>query len=245
MTHDTQAPTVVASLPASDCGPGCFAKGKPWVFRFSEPMNPSSLNNISVERLNGSTCNSGVLSNLSGQSSYTYDAAARTLYVYPATQSSASYTMRVTLGSQLTDAATMPNALAPYVRCAGVSALPAGSAPQAPSVSVAGPNPFSPDGDGVAESSGWNISVDAATRLVQVRVSRGPKTLWASTEFVTGPTAIVSSWDGRDANGRTLSDGIYRYDVTAYSVDAQASSTTSGVIEIDGALHFVGLARRY
>jgi hypothetical protein len=245
MTRDKLAPTVIGSLPASDCGSGCFGKGKPWVFRFSEPMNPNSLDNLSVERLSGATCNGIVVSNLTGASSYSYDASARTLLVYPATQLAVNYMVRVTLGSQLTDTAATPNALVPFIRCAGLSVLPTSGTPQAPLLSSASPNPFSPDGDGSAESAVWDVGVDAATRLVRVSVSRGPQTIWATSEFVSAAGMLAISWDGRDSSGRTVLDGYYRYDITAHSADALASSVTTGVIEVDSASHFIGIPRRY
>jgi hypothetical protein len=245
MTRDKQAPTVVGSLPASDCGSGCFGKGKPWVFRFSEPMNVNSLNNLSVERLSGTACNGSVIGNLTGASSYSYDASARTLFVYPVTLPAANYSVRVTLGSQLTDAAATPNALVPYIRCAGLSALPASATPQTPVLSSAGPSPFSPDGDGIAEGTTWDVGVDAATRLLRVSVSRGPQTIWATTEFVGTAGMVAAGWDGRDSSGRTAIDGFYRYDITAYSADASASSAITGVIELDSASHFIGIPRRY
>jgi hypothetical protein len=245
MTRDKQAPTVVGSLPASDCGSGCFGKGKPWVFRFSEPMNANSLDNLSVERLSGFACTGSAISNLTAASSYSYDASARTLFVYPATLSAANYSVRVTLGAQLTDAAAAPNALAPYARCAGLSALPASGTPQPPLLSSAGPNPFSPDGDGVAESTTWDVGVDAATRLVRLSVSRGPQTIWATSEFVSAAGTYAISWDGRDSGGRTVADGFYRYDITAYGADGSASAAISGVIEVDSAIHFIGIPRRY
>ena len=174
---------MTASLPPADCGAGCYAKGAPFVFRFSEPISASSLSNVKVERLNGSSCTSSVFSDLSSSSSKSCDAASRTLFVTPGAQFSSSYLLRVTLGSQLTDAAATPNALMPLVRCAGVSTQSAPAAPQPAQASLSA-SVFSPDGDGLAETLTWNVSVDAATRYFQLRVSRGATVVWSQTEIV-------------------------------------------------------------
>ena len=243
LTNDTSAPSVTGSLPENDCESSCFTKGKPWVFRFSEPINTASLSNLRVERLIGN-CASGVFLNLSSSSSYTYDAASRTLLVYPATQLSSTFNLRVTLGSQLTDTAATPNALTPMSRCANVTPAATSPAPDAPSLSDSGPSPFSPDGDGSDETTSWNIDVDAATRYVQLRVSRGPVGIWGSTAFTNGSNGTVISWDGRDSSGRVVQDGFYRYDIKAYNADSVASAAVSGAVEVDSAIHYIGIPRR-
>jgi hypothetical protein len=241
---DQQAPRVVASLPAADCGLGCFPKGAPFVFHFSEPISASSLANLKVERLSGGACNSSVFSDLSSLSTKTYDASSRTLYVTPAAQLSSSYLIRVTLGSQLTDAAATPNPLLPLVRCAGVSSLAAPSTPQ-PAQAALSSAAFSPDGDGLADTLSWNVSVDAATRYIQLRVLRGATQVWGETAIVSGAGVYPITWDGRDSSGRTVFNGFYRYDIVANNAVGVAAAAISGVVQVDSAARQVGVRRRF
>jgi hypothetical protein len=241
---DQQAPSVLSSLPAADCGLGCFAKGAPFVFHFSEPISASSLANLKVERLSGSSCGGAVFSDLSSLSTKTYDAGSRTLYVTPAAQLSSSYLIRVTLGSQLTDAAATPNALQPLVRCAGVTTLAAAATPQ-PAQAALSSAAFSPDGDGLADTLTWNVSVDAATRYIQLRVLRGNTQVWGETTIVSGAGVYPIAWDGRDASGRTVFNGFYRYDVVANNAAGVSSAALSGVVQVDSAARQVGVRRRF
>jgi hypothetical protein len=244
MTNDQQAPRVTASLPSADCGVGCYPKAAPFVFRFSEPISASSLSNVKVERLNGTSCTSSVFSDLSSASTKTYDAASRTLFVTPGAQISSSYLLRVTLGSQLTDAAATPNALVPLVRCVGVTAQSAPAAPQPAQASLSA-SVFSPDGDGLAETLTWNVTVDAATRYFQLRVLRGATVVWSQTEIVPAAGSYPITWDGRDSSGRSVFNGFYRYDIVANNASGVAAAAISGAVQVDGAAHQVGVRRRF
>jgi hypothetical protein len=244
MTDDQQPPRVTASLPSADCGVGCYPKAAPFVFRFCEPISESSLSNIKVERFNGTSCTGPVYADLSSASRTTYDAASHTLFVKPATQITSSYLLRVTLGSQLTDAAATPNPLMPLVRCVGVTAQSAPAAPQPAQASLSA-NVFSPDGDGLAETLTWNVTVDAATRYIQLRVLRGATVVWSQTEIVSGAGSYPIVWDGRDSSGRSVFNGFYRYDIVANNVNGAAAAAISGAVQVDAAAHQVGVRRRF
>jgi hypothetical protein len=244
MVDDRQAPTVVESLPTADCSNGCLSKGAPFIFRFSEPMLPSSIANTKVERLNGASCSSSVATDLSMLSTKFYDAASNTLFVYPATQGASSYTLRVTLGSQLTDNASNPNGLIQFSRCAGVTSQTAASKPAAPIVSL-DTTVLSPDGDGLADSLAWKVSVDANTRFIVVRVSRGNSLLWTGSALAAGAGLYTIGWDGRDAAGRVLFNDFYRYDVIASNAIGDSSAAVSGAVQVASAARQIGIRRRY
>ena len=83
--------------------------------------------------------------------------------------------------------------------------------------------------------------LDAAIAVVVITRNNQPvRTLTAvPSEFMVIP------WDGRDWEGRMVPDGYYRYSITFESSDSDASLALEGVIEVDSAVHFVGVPPRY
>jgi hypothetical protein len=243
MAGDAVRPSVVATLPTADCGSACYGKGRPWLFRVSEPIDASTLSNVFVLRLSGANCSSSVLGGLSA--TVTYDAITRTVHVVPGTVAVASYGVYVYLGSSITDTSAAANNLNAFSRCAVVSALAAASATVRPTVTGPSPNAFSPDGDGVEDSTSWSVSTDAQARWFELRVRRGPTEVWGDLRVVSGAADTPVSWDGRDWTGRMVRNGFYRYDVTAFNADGVASAAATGVVEVASAVHFIGVPRRY
>jgi len=245
LTQDTSAPRVDASYPTSDCGAACLARGEALLFKFSEPVSASSLGNVKVELLSSASCAAGVASDISGSATRRYDAAARTLFVTPAAQSAQSYALRVTLPASITDAASTPNALLPLVRCVIVSGTSAGTAAAKPALIAGSAAAFSPDGDGLAETTGFNVRAYADTVALRVSLSRGRSELRALLIPVPGPGSYTLTWDGTDGVARVADPGMYRFDVTALNRSGTASAAVSGFVELQSALHMVGVRRRY
>lgn len=243
MTGDAVHPSVVTSLPSADCVGGCYGKGQPWLFHFSEPLDPPTISDVTVQRLNGTTCPGTVFGTLAATT--TYDAITRTLRVVPNTSATPSYGVRVTLNASITDTAATPNTLTSFVRCAFVTALASSTGTAQPIVTAPTPRVFSPDGDGVDESTSWSISTDAQARWFEVRVRHGATDVWGDIVFVSGATTTPLGWDGRDSTGRLVPNGFYRYDVTAFNAGGAASPRTTGVVEVAAAVHFIGVLRRY
>ncbi|HEX4353378.1 MAG TPA: hypothetical protein VHZ95_10695 [Polyangiales bacterium] len=184
------------------------------------------------------------MTDLSTFSTKYYDSASNTLFVFPMTQISTSYLLRVTLGSQLTDASSNSNGLTPFVRCAGVTSQSVLATPTAPVVSL-DTTVLSPDGDGLADTLAWKVSVDANARFIGIRVSRGNAVLWTGSALTAAAGVYMIAWDGRDASGRVLFNDFYRYDVVAYNGIGGASAAISGAIQVDAAARQVGIRRRY
>jgi hypothetical protein len=243
LSHDTLSPTVTASLPAADCGAGCLATGDAFVFRFSEPMDATSVHNhVKLERFSGADCTGGAIAVT--PASIDYDSDSRTLLVIP--PAPANPTMeKVTLSALLKDASAAANTLTPFARCAGVAAAAAPVLPAAPIVRSLSVGAFSPDGDAVDDSVSFLIGVDAASRIVQLRLWRADTIVAAQSVFVGAAGDYMLSWDGHDSTGRVVPNGIYRYEVLAKNSAGVASPMVTGVVEVASAIHWVSVAPRF
>ena len=245
LSQDKVAPRVDASYPLSDCSSACISKGEPLLFVFSEPMTTSTLSNLKVELLASASCAAGVQSDITSGTTRRYDAASRSLYVTPVTQSAPSYALRISLPTSLTDAASTPNALTAFSRCVIVQGTGAGNIAPKPYVLSGGASTFTPDGDGQAEDVSWSVRAYADTVALRLSVSRGRSELRALLVPVSGPGDYMFTWDGSDNAGRVADTGAYRYDVTAISRAGVASAAVSGYVELRSAVNMVSVRRRY
>ena len=243
MTGDDVRPSVVTTLPNADCGMACFGKTQPWLFHVDKPIDPSTISNVFAVRLSNATCSGSVQQFLS--TTVTYDAITRTVRVVPMSVGVPSYGLRLTLTTSITDASASSNNLNQFQRCVVVSALASAGVTARPTVTGPSPRAFSPDGDGVADTTSWSVSTDLQARWFEVRVRRGATEVWGDIRFVSGAADTPVSWDGRDWSGRMVANGFYRYDVTAFNADGVASARTTGVVEVASAVHFIGVPRRY
>jgi hypothetical protein len=244
LTGDTEPPQLEASIPMTDCVTSCLGKGDPVVFRFNEPMAANSFNGIKLERLKTDACASDVNSTMSG-SSWRYDAGARALYVTPQSIGGASYTVRVTLPASITDAAAAHNHLTQLVRCvkiANMSAAPAAATPR--QVALSRPL-FSPDGDQTDDTTSWSARADANTAWLQLQISRGSTQVWSAIMPVSGAATYDIPWTGETSTGPAADSGVYRYDLYAYNRAGVASSSASGVVELQRAVHLLSVRRAY
>ncbi|MET0390918.1 MAG: Ig-like domain-containing protein [Polyangiales bacterium] len=244
LTDDRAAPTVEASLPASDCTEACLAKGEPITLRFSEPMNVSTLSNVLVQRLTGTDCSGAVATDLTG-STLGYESITHALYITPPALTASSYALRVTAAATMTDTAATPNGLMPFVRCVVVGALDAPAVPTAPVLSALTPSVFSPDGDGGDETTRWNVRVDdPVTRALRLRLRRGRTLVWVALLPVAGAGTYQIDWDGTDGSGRGVVNGAYRYDLAGLNRAGVASPARTGFVEVQTAVRAVLPRRR-
>jgi hypothetical protein len=238
---DTQAPSVMWSLPGSNCSGACLASGDPLLFQFSEPMAISSLSDVKVELFSGTSC-SGTATDITGTAERTYETAAQVLYVDPPTRTGA-FAVRVTLPSTITDNASSKNSLPAYTRCALYGTLTSPVAPAVPPLTEAALSKFSPDGDGSADTVSWKVSADAATSFLRIRITRAGKTVWARLSPTPSVGDYTFEWDGSNEAGRIVGDGIYGYAIEAINRAGTASAALRGYVELDSAVRFVTLRR--
>ncbi|HET8936499.1 MAG TPA: FlgD immunoglobulin-like domain containing protein [Polyangiales bacterium] len=240
LSADTQPPSVSWSLPASDCGSACLKTREPLIFQFSEPVASSS--NVKVDLYAASSC-TGAFSDWSNSSTLRYDAAERALYVVTPSRAG-TYSVRVRLPATVTDAAAAKNPLAATSRCVVFSTLSDPAAAATPQLIAAASGAFSPDGDQSAESVSWNVSADAATSFLRLRISRNNQAVFGHLLPVTQAGNYSLTWNGTDAAGRVVNNGAYSYAIEAVNRAGVASTALRGFVEVQSAVGMVSLRRR-
>lgn len=97
------------------------------------------------------------------------------------------------------------------------------------------PNPFSPNGDGVRDTTRVSFLLDAPTGRLEVTVRRGTFPTATTPADFSQPVAVVFDapaakgkysipWDGRDSLGTFVGDGAYFFKIHADSVDAMGTT---------------------
>jgi len=242
LTGDTQAPSVRFSAPDSDCASACLKTRDPLVFQFSEPMLFSSLSNVRVDLYSAMSACTGTFSDWTGASTRAYDAAERALYIGTPARSG-TYAVRVRIPATVTDGASAPNALPAFSRCVVYSTLSDPAFAATPQLLAIPARVFSPDGDQNAESVTWNVSADAATTLLRLRISRAGKGVFGKLLPVTQAGAYSLSWDGADSSGRIMGNGAYGYTIEALNRAGTASTPLKGYVELNSAVRYVTVRR--
>lgn len=243
LTGDTQAPSVRFSSPASDCVGACLRSRDPLVFQFSEPIWFPSLTNVSVDLYSASSTCTGPAGDWTGFSMRAYDTVENALYITTPMRSG-TYAVRVRIPATVTDAATARNALPALSRCVVFSTLSDPPAPATPQLTAAPASVFSPDGDQLAESVTWNVSADAATTLLRLRITRGGKSVFAKLLPVTQAGQYSFTWDGTDSSGRIVNNGAYSYAIVALNRAGNASAPRKGYVEVESAVRLLTVRRR-
>ncbi|HKU42709.1 MAG TPA: PKD domain-containing protein [Polyangiales bacterium] len=241
-TKDKLVPSLAQGRPASDCG-NCWGPAWPFVFQFSEPLDAAALSGVVVRYNATLSCSTGTWFNVTGSSNVFYDAAARALYVR-APAYGGMYTISVQLGG-LQDTASAPNVLPSATRCVFVGPRANAAVPLPPSLLSVSADPFSPDGDGLADSTQLDVQVDAETRVARLAIARGASDVITLLAFANGAGSLSFMWDGRDVTGRVVPDGVYSYELSAENAEGERSEAVSGAIEVDSAVHFIGVPSRY
>jgi len=102
--------------------------------------------------------------------------------------------------------------------------------------SYATPNPFSPDGDGIDDTTIICYTKDTETQLaVEIFNSAGKMVRRISTKETCGQKCWCAVWDGKDFNGVKLADGTYEYRI----VDENGNGLESGVVTIKKSKEFI------
>ncbi|HTU58369.1 MAG TPA: FlgD immunoglobulin-like domain containing protein, partial [Polyangiales bacterium] len=157
---------------------------------------------------------------------------------------SGTYAVRVRIPATVTDAASARNALPASSRCVVYSTLSAPPAAATPQLLATPVRVFSPDNDENVESVTWNVSADAATTLLRLRISRAGRGVYGKLVPVTQAGPYSLSWDGADSSGRIVSNGAYGYTIEALNRAGTASAPLRGYVEVDTAVRFVTLRRK-
>ncbi|MBT7100700.1 hypothetical protein HN937_25215, partial [Candidatus Poribacteria bacterium] len=99
-------------------------------------------------------------------------------------------------------------------------------------------NPFSPNGDGIADTTRLSIRlgrhVGDADSEVTVRITdlRGMLVATPADGIVTTSSAVTIDWDGRDRNGRAVPIGAYIYEARVRRFGAGAPDVANGIIAV-------------
>jgi hypothetical protein len=150
----------------------------------------------------------------------------------------------VRLPATVTDAAAAKNPLAATSRCVVFSTLSDPAAAATPQLIAAASGAFSPDGDQSAESVSWNVSADAATSFLRLRISRNNQAVFGHLLPVTQAGNYSLTWNGTDAAGRVVNNGAYGYAIEAVNRAGVASTALRGFVEVQSAVGMVSLRRR-
>ena len=243
LTGDTVAPSVSFSSPASDCAAVCQKTRDPLTFQFSEPMFFSSLTNVRVDLYSAASACTGTPTDWTASTMRAYDSAEHALYVVTPSRAG-TYAVRVRIPATVTDAATARNPLPAFSRCVVFGALSDPAAATTPQLTATPPNVFSPDGDQRAESITWNVSADAATTLLRMRISRGGRAVFGKLLPVAQAGSYSFTWDGSDSSGRIVNNGAYSVAIEALNRAGTASAPLKTYVEVNSAVRFVTVRRR-
>jgi hypothetical protein len=206
-------------------------------------MFAASLANVTLELFNGSSSCNGGFSDWTASATRVYDSAENAMYITTPTRSG-NYGVRVRVPATVTDAATARNPVPALTRCFVFSSLTDPAAPTTPQRIATPPSVFSPDGDQNAESVTWNVSADAATVYLRLRITRGSKAVYGKLLPVTQAGQYSLSWDGADANGRIVNNGAYGYAIEAVNRAGTVSTPLRGYVDVNSAVRFVTVKRR-
>ncbi len=94
---------------------------------------------------------------------------------------------------------------------------------------VAAPNPFSPNGDWIDDTTDFRVNLSRSGDL-EVRVYAGDKMVWyrnVNAEY--GNNNVI--WDGNSLDGQAMPNGVYRVVATVNSYGETMSATTNVVID--------------
>ena len=107
-----------------------------------------------------------------------------------------------------------------------------GVPPAVTSLTIA-PDPFSPDQDGVDDTTQITI---VATDVVRWQATVKSGGVVVRTLIVT--SGLMTPWDGRDESGAVVDEGTYDIEVTAWDGSGNASAPVSGTVDVTSPLSF-------
>jgi hypothetical protein len=102
------------------------------------------------------------------------------------------------------------------------------------------PNPFSPNGDGVADTTRLTVELGTPPALgaplpdvtVKLYDLRAMLIQTLSDRAVVGSNALVLEWDGTDRNGRRVPIGPYLYEVIVRRNDGSRTMIRKGLLVV-------------
>lgn len=245
MTNDLIPPTVDATAPTAPCTSPCYGKDQRLLFKFSEPMDESTIvAGTRVAISSASTCG-GTFSDITVASSILYNAETRSVSVVPEVQPLANYSVRISFATTVTDNSSNANTLTPFTQCfvledQGLPPTPV--QPTGVALSVAS---FSPDGDGVSDAVTITMTADVGTTAVTVAIRRGTTEVRTILEPTDGAGNYNVVWDGRDNEGRTVPNGHYALYISTENAVGASSSPVIRAVGVESAISFVGVPPRF
>ena len=114
------------------------------------------------------------------------------------------------------------------------SSVSSGGVPPSPVLTVTNltvsPSPFSPNGDGVADSTSIKFSLNKAASWT-IDIQDGTSTVQTFSGTTSDAVTVSQSWDGKDGFGKPVTDGTYTVAVSATAGTEPASATTSVIVD--------------
>ncbi|MCP4448723.1 MAG: PKD domain-containing protein [Myxococcales bacterium] len=247
MVGDSIAPTVDSTSPGASCTGPCFGQGHRLVFKFSEPMDESTIiASTKIETSLATDCSGSSFVDITAASSLSYDESSRSLRVVPEVQATATYSVRTTVTVGATDSSTNSNPLSvPISHCVVLEDRPTPLSSPAPSSVTLTASPFSPDGDGDGEEIVISLVADAAATAIVAKIQRGDTVVRTLLETVDGAGTYLLRWDGRDSSGRVVPDGHYSVLLRTENAEGVASPSAITVVLVDSAIGYLGVPSRF
>ena len=100
--------------------------------------------------------------------------------------------------------------------------------------STIGPNPFTPNGDGINDAAKISLEIFKLTssRTLEVRIyTLDGRLVWSSAEMVLSGRASLP-WDGRDDHGEVVPPGLYLCQVELDADDRSSTATRTRIIAV-------------
>lgn len=97
-----------------------------------------------------------------------------------------------------------------------------------------GPNPFTPNGDGINDAAKISLEIFKLTssRTLEVRIyTLDGRLVWSSAEMVLSGRASLP-WDGRDDHGEVVPPGLYLCQVELDADDRSSTATRTRIIAV-------------
>ncbi len=109
-----------------------------------------------------------------------------------------------------------------------------GGVPPSPALAITNltvsPSPFSPNGDGVADSTSIKFSLNKAANWT-IDIKSGTSTVRTFNDTTSDAVTVSQPWDGKDGSGAVVADGTYTVAVSATAGTESASASTTVIVD--------------
>jgi hypothetical protein len=111
------------------------------------------------------------------------------------------------------------------------------------SAQTTSPNPFSPNGDAVKDTSAISYSLSEASN-VTIKIFNSSNTLVRTliTSAARASGANSDSWDGKNDSNATVPDGMYTFKIDATDAAGNVATTQTGTVTVDDSAPAVGIS---